>query len=167
MNWGVNMDKVYIGKIVSTHGIKGEIKILSDFPYKDKVFKVGNKLIIDDVDYIIRSYRVHKNFDMVTLNDYKDINEILFLMKKKVFVIKDELNLNDNEILDEELITYEVLTNQGKKGIIKEIFFASPTNKVIRVLVGNEEILIPINSPFVREIDKNKKIIVIELINGM
>ena len=104
---------------------------------------------------------------MVTLNDYKDINEILFLMKKKVFVIKDELNLNDNEILDEELITYEVLTNQGKKGIIKEIFFASPTNKVIRVLVGNEEILIPINSPFVREIDKNKKIIVIELINGM
>lgn len=167
MNWGVNMDKVYIGKIVSTHGIKGEIKILSDFPYKDKVFKVGNKLIIDDVDYIIRSYRVHKNFDMVTLNDYKDINEILFLMKKKVFVIKDELNLNDNEILDEELITYEVLTNQGKKGIIKEIFFASPTNKVIRVLVENEEILIPINSPFVREIDKNKKIIVIELINGM
>ena len=167
MNWGVNMEKVYIGKIVSTHGIKGEIKILSDFPYKDKVFKVGNKLIIDDVDYIIRSYRVHKNFDMVTLNDYKDINEILFLMKKKVFVIKDELNLNDNEILDEELITYEVLTNQGKKGIIKEIFFASPTNKVIRVLVENEEILIPINSPFVREIDKNKKIIVIELINGM
>ena len=32
------MDKVYIGKIVSTHGIKGEIRILSDFPYKDKVF---------------------------------------------------------------------------------------------------------------------------------
>ena len=36
------MKDVYVGKIVSTHGIKGEVKILSDFEYKDKVFKVGN-----------------------------------------------------------------------------------------------------------------------------
>ena len=34
------MDTVYIGKIVSTHGIKGELRIISDFPYKNKVFKV-------------------------------------------------------------------------------------------------------------------------------
>ena len=32
------MNKIFIGKVVSTHGIKGEIRILSDFPYKDKVF---------------------------------------------------------------------------------------------------------------------------------
>ena len=37
------MDKVYIGKVVNTHGIKGELRILSDFPYKDKVFKINNK----------------------------------------------------------------------------------------------------------------------------
>ena len=36
------MNKVYIGKIVNTHGIKGELRILSDFPYKDKVFKINN-----------------------------------------------------------------------------------------------------------------------------
>ena len=40
--------KVYIGKVVSTHGIKGEIKIISDFEYKDRVFVVGKKLIIDN-----------------------------------------------------------------------------------------------------------------------
>ena len=73
------MEKVYIGKIVSTHGIKGELRILSDFQFKDKVFKIGNSLIIDDKEYTIKSYRVHKNFDMVTLDDYKDINEVLFL----------------------------------------------------------------------------------------
>ena len=32
------MDKIYIGKIVNTHGIKGEVRILSDFLYKDKAF---------------------------------------------------------------------------------------------------------------------------------
>ena len=160
------MDKVYIGKIVSTHGIKGEIRILSDFPYKNKVFVVGNKLIIDDKEYEIKSYRVHKNFDMVTLDNYYDINEVLFLMKKDVYFDKDNLNLNDNEILDEELINYEVLTNDGKKGIIKEIFMASSNNKIIRVML-DKEYLIPVNSPMLEKIDKKNKCIVINIIEGM
>ena len=72
------MQKVYVGKVVGTHGIKGEIRIISDFQFKDKVFVVGNSLVINDKDYVIRSYRKHKNFDMVTLNDYNDINNFKF-----------------------------------------------------------------------------------------
>ena len=29
---------VYIGEIVNTHGIKGELRIISDFKYKQSVF---------------------------------------------------------------------------------------------------------------------------------
>jgi len=158
------MDKVYIGKIVSTHGIKGELKILSDFDYKSKVFVVGKKLIIDDREYEIKSYRVHKNFDMVTLDNYTDINEVLFLLKKDVYVSKEELSFNDGEILDSELMEYKVLTNTGKVGIIKEIFKASETNKIIRVLF-DKEVLVPYS--FIKSIDKNKKEVIIELIDGM
>ncbi|MBQ6324137.1 MAG: 16S rRNA processing protein RimM [Bacilli bacterium] len=160
------MEKIYIGKIVSTHGIKGEVKILSDFQYKDKVFVVGKKLIIDDLVFLIRSYRVHKKFDMVTLNDYKDINEVLYLLNKKVYVSLDDLELGDNEVLDEELITYKVLTNDGKRGIIKEIFLASKTNKVLRVFF-DEEVLIPMNSPMIVKIDKKNKCVYVDLIDGM
>ena len=124
---------LYVGKVVGTHGIKGEIRILSDFQFKDKIFVVGKKLIIGNQEYVIRSYRRHKNFDMVTLNDYKDINEVLFLVKKKVYVLKENLDLDEQEILDEDLINFKVLTTDGKSGIIKEIFLASPDNKIIRV----------------------------------
>ena len=99
------MNKIYIGKIVSTHGIKGELRILSNFQFKDKVFKVDNKLIIDDKEYIIKSYRVHKKFDMVTLNDFNDINQVLYLLKKDVYFDRDNLELENNEILDSNLIT--------------------------------------------------------------
>ena len=44
------MNKIVIGKYVTTHGIKGEIRIKSDFNEKDKVFKVGNEIIIDSVN---------------------------------------------------------------------------------------------------------------------
>ena len=112
------MDKVYIGKIVNTHGIKGEVRILSDFLYKDKAFKVGTNIIIDEVTYKITSYRKHKQFDMVTLDGFNDINQVLFLMKKKVYKKKDELKLNSSEILDEDLIKYKVFDENENNGII-------------------------------------------------
>ena len=160
------MNKVYIGKIVNTHGIKGELRILSDFPYKDKVFKINNKLIIDDKNYTIKSYRVHKNYDMVTLDDYKDINEVLFLLKKQVYFNKEDLLLNDKEILDEDLIRYKVIAKDGKCGTIKEIFMASPSNKILRVEL-DKEILVPFNSPMIVNIDKEKEEITIDIIDGM
>ena len=160
------MDKVYVGKIVSTHGIKGEIRILSNFQFKSKVFVVGKKIIIDDKDYVIKSYRHHKNFEMVTLNEYNYINEVLFLMKKKVYILKNDLSLNTDEVLDEELISFQVLTTDGKMGIIKEIFLASPENKIIRVLL-DKEVLIPLKSPMIKKINKEKKEIIVELVSGM
>lgn len=166
MNWGSSMEKVFIGKIVSTHGIKGEVRILSDFPFKDRVFVVGKRLIIDDSSYEIKSYRHHKNFEMVTLGDYHDINEVLFLLKKDVYFDKDDLNLMDDEVLDDELLTFQVETVDGRVGKILEVFVAGGCNKIIRVLFDNE-VLIPYTSPFVEKIDKKNKKIIVQLIDGM
>ena len=160
------MENIYIGKVVNTHGIKGEIRILSDFPYKDKVFLIDNEIIIGNNKYIIKSYRVHKGYDMVTLDGYNDINDVLFLLKKDVYISRDLLNLNDNEILDEELMTYKVVSEDGKEGKIEEIFKASSSNKIIRVMF-DREVLIPFNSPLVKKIDKTTKMIIVELIEGM
>jgi len=160
------MDLIKIGKIVNTHGIKGEIRILSSFPFKDKVFKINNYLIVDDKKYKIMSYRVHKNFDMVTFEGYNDINDVLFLMKKDVYVCKDDLTLDDNQVLDEDLINYTVLTNDGRRGTIKEIFYASETNKILRIML-DEEVLIPYYSPMVLDINKKDKTITIQVIKGL
>ena len=161
------MSKVIrIGKVVNTHGIKGEIRILSKFPYKEKVFFVGGKIQIEEKEYTIMSYRVHKGFDMVTLDGYTNINDVLFLLKKDVFVREEDLNLEDDQILDEDLISFEVLTNDGRRGIIKEIFYASETNKILRVFL-DQEVLIPWNSPMILKVDKEKKEVLVELIEGM
>lgn len=160
------MEKVYIGKVVNTHGIKGEIRILSNFEFKDKAFKVGTNLYIDNEIHKIKSYRTHKNYDMITIDDYTNINEVLYLLKKGVYKDKDELDLSDKEVLDSELLTYKVIDKNKKSGIIKEIFFASSKNKIMRVLF-EKEVLIPMNSPMIKNIDKNKKIVEVELIDGM
>lgn len=160
------MSKIYIGKIVNTHGIKGEIRLLSDFPFKDKVFVVGNSILVDDIEYKINSYRRHKMFDMITLDGYNNINDVLFLMKKKVYFDKDKLVLSDDEILDEDLIKFKVIDEDRNIGKITEIFMASSTNKILRVEFSHE-VLIPYNSPIIKSIDKEKKEIHVSLIGGM
>lgn len=160
------MNKVYFGKYCNTHGLKGEIRIKSNFPYKSKVFIIGNEIIINNKVYIINSYRVHKGYDMVTLDGFNNINDVLFLLKSNVYISEELLNLDDDEILDDELITFKVLTKDGKEGIIKEIFKASSTNKILRVMF-DKEVLIPMNSPMIKKIDKGNKEVIVELIEGM
>ena len=95
------MDYVYIGKIVNTHGIKGEIRLLSDFKYKDRVFKKGFNIYIgkDKINKVINSYRYHKVFDMITLEGINNINDVLIYKGKNVFVKRDDIKLEDNDTL--------------------------------------------------------------------
>lgn len=157
------MNKILVGKVVNTHGIKGEIRIRSNFKYKDRVFVVGNYINILDKDYKITSYRYHKVFDMVKLEGFNDINDVLFMKGKDVYFDKDKLNLDSNEVLDDDLINYKV-KYEDKIGTIKEIMDING-NRVIRVEL-DREYLIPYNDEFVKINNKDKEI-EIKIIEGM
>ena len=101
------MEFINIGKIVNTHGIKGEVRIISDFSDKS-IFNVGNTLYVNDTALEIASYRVHKNYDMVTFKGIDDINDVLKYKGKDVFIKREDIN----GFIVEDLIGYEVYTNK-------------------------------------------------------
>ncbi len=159
------MGLVYVGKIVATHGIKGEIRLLSDFFYKEKAFMVGSFVFIDGEKYRIYSYRRHKNYDMITLDGFFNINDVSFLISREVYKEREDLHLAEDEVLDSDLLDYVVLSTLGQ-GIVREVFLASPTNKILRVEIADREILIPFSSPYL-EIDYKNHKIMITMIDGM
>lgn len=122
---------IYIGKYVNTHGIKGEIRIKSDFKYKDKVFFVGNTLIIDNQEFIINSYRRHKEYDMVSFKGITNINQIIDLKGSKVYVFN--ISLNDGEYLDSTLIGFKVYMNNIYKGDVLDIKYLNNSKKILVV----------------------------------
>ena len=81
------MNKLYVGKVVGTHGIKGEIKVYSELEIKDKVFKENTKLYFNDSDkeYTIEQVRFHKENYLVLLKGIYHINDVLYLNKYKVY----------------------------------------------------------------------------------
>lgn len=157
------MNLIYIGKIVNTHGLKGELRILSDFRHKEAIFKQNMKFYIgkNKDEYIVNTYRHHKIFEMVTFNNYNDINEVEFLKGSKVYVNLDDINLED-EFLSYKLIGFDVIINEKNIGKISEVI-NTPANEVLKV----EKILIPYVPSFIEKIDEQNKKIYIKNIRGL
>lgn len=152
------MKKIVIGKYVNTHGIKGEIRIKSNFEYKDRVFKVGNEIIIDK-PYTITSYRVHKDYDMVTLEGINSINDIIDLKNSLVYIDKDKY-LANNDYLDSDLIGFKVI-NKEFNLIVTDISYINEKKK----LLVAENKLIPFE--LIDKIDYSNKIIIIKDVIGL
>ncbi len=165
----MNEDYIYIGKIVNTHGIKGELRLLSNFKYKDKVFLENRKIYIGEEkqEEMIKSYRHHKVFDMITLYGYDNINEVLKYLNKNVYVKKNDLGLSDKEFLDEDLINLNIIFNNQEVGHVVAIREINRNNKVIEAIINDKVTLIPYHEDFINRIDLEQKIIELNLIEGM
>ena len=94
------MTRLYIGKVVGTHGIKGELKINSEIEIQDKIFKPGSKLYFNNLtdEYEIESVRCHKDNYLVLLKGFYNINEVLFLNKSKVYVEREDFLNEDDRV---------------------------------------------------------------------
>ena len=161
------MNLIRIGKIVNTHGIKGELRIISKFPYKENIFIKDMILYINKENVeVINSYRKHKNFDMVTLKGYSNINEVLKYKGLYAFINKEDLVLELDEYLDEDLIDLEVFINNDKKGIVTNIV-RYPNNSLIEVTNNDKKYLIPNNKNIIESIDLTNKKIIIKDIKGL
>ena len=153
------MSKVYLGKYVNTHGIKGEIRIKSNFPYKSKVFKIDNEIIINNHVYKIKSYRTHKEYDMVTLDGICSINDIPFPKNTSVYVERDKYLLK-NDYLDSDLIGFIVYNSKIEKEVL-DILYINDNKKLIKVNDG----YIPFE--LVKNIDLENKKISLEDVDGL
>ena len=162
------MKYVLIGKIVNTHGLKGEIRILSSFKYKDKVFIPNMKVYIgkNKVCETITTYRHHKIFEMITMAGYTDIDEVLKYKGEYIFVNKEDIKLGQNEYLDEDIIGLNVYTDNKLLGKVKKI---EDHNGNIVLLIENDikTYLIPYNFDIIQGIDISKKEMKVKDIPGL
>ena len=148
---------IKIGKTVSTHGIKGELKVISDFEYIDKAYQIERKIMLNNGLHKITSIRYHKNYILITIDDLNNINDVLKYVGYNVYMVKDDLNLRDDEYLYSDLINALVIENDEKLGQVLEVVKGGP-NDYIKVN-SDKDFLIPLIPIYIDRFDKDKKII--------
>ena len=145
------MKFINVGKIVNTFGIKGELKIVSRFEMPERVFKKGNYLRINNINYRITNARFHHHNYLIEIDDIKDINKVEFLIGNDVYFNEEDLKLSNNEFLISELVGYKVVDNSKEIGLVTD-YDNNEINPLIKI---NDDFYIPIKGNFIEKVDKD------------
>ena len=155
-----------IGKIATTHGIKGEVKInsLSDFERfkkNDKVFIMYNN---ERIDLTVEQSRSHKNVLIVKFKEYNNINEVLDFKGQLVYS-ETRGKLKKNEFYHETLIGLEVFTDKDEYlGPVNDVV-ELPHGHLLEITSNEKKLLIPFVKEFIVSISDDK--IIIKPIEGL
>jgi 16S rRNA processing protein RimM len=170
------MEWFKVGKIVNTHGVKGEIRVISSTDFAEERYAVGTELMIrheeskEEVRVVVRHHRRHKNFDLLQFENYHSINDVERFKGAILYVSEEELaELEEGEFYYHEIIGCKVFTDQEEElGKVKEIFETGANDVwVIQRLGAGKDILIPYIEECVKEIDIENKIIRIHVMEGL
>ena len=153
------------GKIVNTHGIRGEVKIV---PWADSPeFLCRLKtLYLDGKPVAVCSARVHKGNVIALLEGINDVNDAMLLKNKVVSLNRDDVELPAGAFFLADIIGLRVIDEHGSElGVLKEIL--SPSVQQVYVVKGKREILIPAVPEFILETNVAEGYIKVRLIEGM
>lgn len=150
------------GEIVSTHGVRGEMKVL---PWSD-----GPEFLLDfcrvyigSQEYKVEKCRVQKTCNLLKLQGIDSIEAAQLLRGKVVNVNRDDAP--DGIIFAAELIGVRVFANDDEIGKVVDVL-DYPGNKVY-VVEGEHRYMIPAVKQFVLDIDIDNEIMLVALIEGM
>ena len=157
-----------IGFIQRTHGLKGEVTVVLEAELPEADFNavfvdVDNRLI----PYFIRSLSLQNNRALLQLDDVDTLEQARSLVGKSLYLQKTlRPRSGRGEFYDDEITGFTVTDSaSGLLGKVREIIDAGP-NKLIAVDHGDKEVLIPVNGPFIKSINKSRKSISVELPDG-
>lgn len=153
---------VPVGRILSAHGIRGEVNFLyynevyQDFLRYTSVFyeKEGEM-----VELRVRRVRLKDKRFILQFEDVKDRTSAENLAGKTIYVKEEDLpKLEDGEYYVFQLLEAQVLDENGKTlGKVKNVLKIGP-NSILEVK-GDEEILIPMVEDFILKVDVKERVI--------
>lgn len=155
------------GKIVNTHGIAGEVKIM---PWADEPdFLLDfDALYIDGKPVEVLSARVHKNCVLVKFDGIADINAAMKLRDKIVYIDRDDVELEEGAFFLADLMGIEVRDADSGEvlGHIEDIL-TPPSSNVYVVKGGKQDHMIPAVDEFIIETNVDEGFVRVRLIEGM
>jgi len=166
-----------VGVIVNTHGIRGDLKVLSKTDFAEERFAIGNKLRMfneqsgQSQEITITASREQKGLYVIHLKGYDNINDV---EQFKGWVIKvsaeEQGSLDDGEYFYHEIIGCEVFTDAGQQlGVISEVLSPGANDVwVVEQPKGKgKPILLPVIDPVILKVDTVNKRITVHLIEGL
>jgi len=160
-----------LGYLAKPHGLKGALHVFMDVddPYEyedlDAVFvQQGNEM----VPFFIEDLQIRENLNLMTLEGITTIDAAKDLVGSKLFLPVAMLpKLKDDQYYYHEIVDYQVKDQHlGSLGTIKEVY-STGAQDVIIMLYQGVEVLIPLTEEIVPKVDKQNKVVITQLPDGL
>ena len=150
------------GEIVSTHGVRGEMKIL---PWLDcpEYLVDFERVRIDGKEFAVESCRVQKTCNLMKLTGIDTMEAAQAMRGKTVEIYREDVD--SDVIFAAELYDMEVYAQGERIGVITEVL-DYPGNSVY-VVNGDHEYMIPAVKQFILSTDMDANRMEVSLIEGM
>ena len=150
------------GEIVTTHGVRGEVKVLSWLDSPEMLCEF-DRCRIEGREYVMDSVRVQKTCNLVKLRGIDTMEDAQKLRGKTMELYREDIP--DELIFASELVDVEVYADGACIGKIKEVL-DYPGNSVY-VVQGEREYLIPAVKEFILSTDLERNQMQVKLLKGM
>lgn len=169
-------EKLYaVGKVVNTHGIKGELKIVTQTDFPEVRFAKGSELVLHNqesgtlIPVKVEMAREHKGMYIVRFEGYPDIN---LVEKYKGWMLKvaesNLLELEPDEYYYHEIIGCAVFTEEGEQlGTISEILSPGANDVWVIERPKGKPLLIPVIDEVLLHVNVKEKKVTIRLMEGL
>jgi 16S rRNA processing protein RimM len=177
-----NSKFITLGKITKPIGLKGYVKVLSltDFPERFselnslKIFNEKENSVLfnkfsDSENFFVRDAIIEKEAVKVLFEGYDDINSVGKMLGCLIVIEESKrAKLAEGQYYLYELVDLDVIVEGKKMGRTVSIEnYGGQDLFKIKLDENNKEVLIPFVDDFVKHIDIDKKIIEMEVIDGM
>lgn len=168
------MNYYQVGKIINTHGIRGEVRVLSTSDFTDERFMPGNVLYLFDKgtlvkEVVVKTHRKHKQFDLLSFEELEDINLIEGFKGFDIKISEDQQqDLEDGSYYYHQIIGLDVVTLDGEKiGKISEILAPGANDVWVVKRKGKKELLLPVIDDVIKKVDLEQGVVVVDLLEGL
>lgn len=167
------MDYYNVGKIVNTHGVRGEVRVLATTDFIDERFNPGQILYLQHTGQPlaleIESARQHKGMILVKFVGYDNINDVQAFRDHELMVsANDQQELEDGQYYYHQIIGLTVQTLDGTKlGTIKEILSPGANDVWVVQRPDAKDLLLPVIDDVVKNVDLDRGIVEVELMEGL
>lgn len=164
-----------VGKIVNTHGIRGEVRVIPTTDFVDERFAKDAKLYLADkqgekpLELTVESARPHKGSLLVKFAGYDNINDVEVFRNRELKVSEeDQQPLEDGSYYYHQIIGLTVKTVDGRElGTIKEILSPGANDVWVVQRPQKSDLLLPKIDDVIKNVDLEQGIVEVELMEGL
>ncbi|MDW0109253.1 ribosome maturation factor RimM [Sporosarcina aquimarina] len=164
-----------VGQLVNTHGVQGEVRVISRTDFPEERFAVGSELSLfmpnetKPIQLKIATQRRHKNFYLLTFENHFNLSHVEKYKTGMLKISEKELGeLDENEFYYHEIIGCEVISLEGGSiGTVTDILETGANDVWTVTPDKGKPHYIPYIEDIVKEIDIENKKITIEVMDGL